>query len=126
MRFAIVSFGLEDVVEKISSSYPQADVFNDLDFDVDEYEFLVLVSDLGGENGERLISSLEDLKCDFILFCVTSTSFEGLQRSRIQANEIMERVEAFEGAIVSGFLSFDQKVEAMRIVIDEKLVKVFR
>ena len=124
MRFAIVAFGLEDVVERVSSDYPQADVFNDLDFDVEDYDFLVLASELGGENGERLISSLENLNCEFLIFCVTPTNFEGLQRSRVQANEIMKKVEKFEGAILSGFLSFEEKVEAIKIVIDEKLLEV--
>ena len=121
MRFAIVAFGLRDVVEKISTNYPQADIFNDLDFDPDEYDFIVLTSELGGEEGERLISSLDNLTCEFIIFCVTSTSFEGLERSRVQANEIIRRVKKFEGAILSGFLNFEEKVEAIRIIIDEKL-----
>jgi len=124
MRFAIVAFGLRDLVERISSDYPQADVFNDLDFEFEDYDFLVLASELGGEEGERLISTIENLKCDFLIFCVTSTNFEGLQRSRVQANEIMKRVQRFEGAILSGFLSFEEIVEAIRVVIDEKLLEV--
>ncbi len=120
MRFAIVAFGLRDIVEEVASMY-DVDVFNGLDeVDVDEYDFLLLTSELGGVEGDKLISALKNLNCNVVIFCTTATSFEGLQRSRYQASEILNIVE-FEGAIVSGFLSFEDKVEALRTILDEKL-----
>ena len=122
MKFAIVIFGLEDVAEEISSKYPQADVFYGVeDLDTDYYEFIFLISELGGGNGERLISAIKMLNCEMIIFCTTSTTFEGLVVSRTQAQEILESISDFSGAILSGFLSFEEKVEAAELILNERL-----
>ena len=122
MKFAIVIFGLEDVAEEISSKYPQADVFYGVeDLDTDYYEFIFLMSELGGGKGEKLISAIKMLNCEMIIFCATSTTFEGLVVSRTQAQEILESVTDFSGAILSGFLSFEEKVEAAELILNERL-----
>ncbi|ADB57540.1 hypothetical protein [Archaeoglobus profundus] len=86
MKFAIVSFGLRDIVDVVLPLYPQADVFNSLDdVNIEEYDFIVLTSELGGEEGERLISAMESVACeDLIVFCTTATSLNGILRSRNQ------------------------------------------
>ncbi len=123
MRFAIVSFGLKDVVDEILPFYPQAEVFNSLDdLNVEDYDFIVLTSELGGVEGERLISAIESIACEeLVIFCTTATSLNGILRSRSQAFEIVNKLPTFDGAILSGFLKFEDKVEALKMIIDDKI-----
>ncbi len=123
MRFAIVSFGLKDVVDEILPLYPQAEVFNSLDdLNVEDYDFIVLTSELGGVEGERLISAIESIACEeLVIFCTTATSLNGILRSRSQAFEIVNKLPTFDGAILSGFLKFEDKVEALKMIIDDKI-----
>ncbi|WP_456327296.1 hypothetical protein [Archaeoglobus sp.] len=123
MRFAIVSFGLKDVVDEILPFYPQAEVFNSLDdLNVGDYDFIVLTSELGGVEGERLISAIESIACEeLVIFCTTATSLNGILRSRSQAFEIVNKLPTFDGAILSGFLKFEDKVEALKMIIDDKI-----
>lgn len=121
MRFAVVTFGLEDIAEKISELYPEADVFHEMEELENDYDFLLLMSELGGAKGDRLISVLEGLECEVIIFCVTSTSLEGLIVSRYQVQKILDIVPQFRGAIISGFLSFEDKMEAVKIILDERI-----
>ncbi len=123
MRFVIVSFGLKDVVDEILPFYPQAEVFNSLDdLNVEDYDFIVLTSELGGVEGERLISAIESIACEeLVIFCTTATSLNGILRSRSQAFEIVNKLPTFDGAILSGFLKFEDKVEALKMIIDDKI-----
>ena len=123
MKFAIVSFGLREVVDEVLPLYPQADVFNSLDdVSFEEYDFIVLTSELGGDEGERLISAIEDVACEnLVVFCTTATSLSGILRSRNQAFEIVNKLPTFDGAILSGFLKFEDKVKALKMIIDDKI-----
>ena len=122
MRFAIVTFGLEDIAERLSEIYPEADLFRGLDeLDIEYYEFVLLMSELGGVKGDLFIKTLEGLECEMIVFCVTSTTFEGLIVSRNQVQKILEMIPQFRGAIISGFLSFEEKMEAVKIILEDRI-----
>jgi len=122
MKFAVVTFGLEDIAEKVSELYPEADIFHGLDeIEAEYYEFVFLMSELGGSKGDQHISALESLECEVVIFCVTSTTLEGLLISRHQVQKILDLKPQFRGAIISGFLSFEDKVEAVKIILDEKI-----
>uniref|UniRef100_A0A7C3YEE7 Uncharacterized protein n=1 Tax=Geoglobus ahangari TaxID=113653 RepID=A0A7C3YEE7_9EURY len=122
MKFAVVTFGLEDIAEKISELYPEADVFHGLDeIEVEYYEFVFLMSELGGAKGDQLISAIESLECEMIIFCITSTTLEGLIISRHQVQKILDLKPQFRGAIISGFLSFEDKMEVVKILLDERI-----
>ncbi|WP_457549165.1 hypothetical protein [Archaeoglobus sp.] len=123
MKFAIVSFGLRDIVNEILPFYSHVDVFDSLDdVNVDDYDFIVFTSELGGDNGDRLISAIDNVACEeLVIFCTTSTSLNGILRSRTQAFEIVRKLPAFDGAILSGFLDFEDKVEALKMIIDDKI-----
>ncbi len=121
MRFAVISYGLRDVVEEVLKEYPNAEVFDSFD-DLDEsnYDFLLFTSELGDERGDRMIAEIRGLKSKFLVFCVTPTNLKELQKSRHQAYDIAT-MENFEGAIVSGFLRFEEKVEALKMVLESYL-----
>lgn len=121
MKFAIVSYGLRDVVEEVLQDYPNAELFESLeDLNEDDYDFLIFTSELGDERGDKLISAIKSVKIKFLVFCVTPTNLEEIQKSRYQAYDIV-MMENFEGAIVSGFLKFEEKVEALKIVLESYL-----
>lgn len=120
MRFAIVSYGLRDVVEEVLKDY-DAEVFDSLeDLEEGEYDFILFASELGDERGDKLIEDLKSVKSKFLIFCVNPTSIKGIQKSRYQAYEIAT-MDNFEGAIVSGFLNFEEKVEALKMVLESYL-----
>ncbi len=121
MKFAIVSYGLRDVVDEVLRDYPDVEVFESLeDLDERDYDFLLFTSELGDERGDKLISAVKSINSKFLVFCVTPTNLKGIQKSRHQAYDIAT-MENFEGAIVSGFLRFEEKVEALKMVLESYL-----
>ncbi len=123
MRFAVIDFGLRDVVDEVVALYPEADVFDSLnDVNLEDYDFVILTSELGGINGDRLISAIDEIAHEnVVVFCTTSRSLNGILRSRTQAFEIVSKLSNFDGAIISGFVDFKNKVEVLRMIIEDKI-----
>lgn len=120
MKFAVVSYGLRDVVEEVLKDY-DAEVFERLeDLEEEDYDFLLFTSELGDDKGDELIKAIRSIKTKFLVFCITPTTVKKIQKSRYQAYDIAT-MDNFEGAIVSGFLKFEEKVEALRIVLESYL-----
>lgn len=119
MNFAVVSLGPEKIAEEIASGY-NVDIFFSLNYDFSRYDFIVVILELGGLKAEEFIKSVEDVNCKMLIFCILPSTLEKMIIGRRQAEKILSSLD-FEGAIISCDFSLEEKIFAIRELINSKL-----
>ncbi|MCS7121427.1 MAG: hypothetical protein NZ895_02355 [Archaeoglobaceae archaeon] len=117
MKFAVLSLGLEKIAETISSEY-KVDLLNSFDFDFSSYDFVVVTFELGSLGAENFLRNFEKIKCEVLVFCTMPSSLEKILVGREQAERVLSL--NFEGAIISCNFSFEEKIFALRELINSK------
>ncbi|MET1124915.1 MAG: hypothetical protein ABWW66_06610 [Archaeoglobaceae archaeon] len=116
--FAVLALGLEKLAERISEEF-EADVFfSPEDIDYSCYDFVLVTAELTDER----VLDLRVAGCRLVMFLVTSVeSFESMMVSRAHAEKVLREFGNFEGAILSGYLSDEEKLFALRELLNSLL-----